>query len=360
MTWGERYAFMADLCPPTSDFRPTPGHPGNDRNRNPNSKSTNVPPTTHAQLLLEPNSPELRFLPEGPYPAGLNRISWVAIQHGPGATFGSINRLDLTSQQNVSWQLPGRPGFAFGDPSGELFVTGCERQLGIFDTRSRTWQLLADGIDADREGTVINDGMLWEGNLIFGTKDLKFETPKAGLYLWRRADRQLLRLRDDQTCSNGKAIRRSSAGGLELLDIDTPTKRLVAYPFDLAAGTLGSPSTLLDLTDQPDFPDGMILTPDQGSVIISFYHPGEVSDGQTRQYHLADGRLEHTWLTAGSPRATCPQLIEHDGRIRLVITTADEGMSAALREIAPRAGCLFIAETDWDRPSSAPAWEPLE
>lgn len=320
----------------------------------------NVPTTTPAQLLFEPASSELRFLPEGPYPAGAHHISWVAIQHGPTATCGSINRLDLTSQENISWQLPGRPGFAFADPTGELYVTGCERELGVFDTRDGTWQPLADGIDADRQGTVINDGTLWEGNLIFGTKDLKFETPKAGLYLWRRSDRQLIRLRDDQTCSNGKAIRAAADGGLELLDIDTPTKRLVAYPLDLAAGILGSPRTLLDLTDQPDFPDGMILTPDQERVIISFYHPGQVSDGQTRQYHLADGRLEHIWLTAGSPRATCPQLIEHAGRIRLVITTADEGMPDSLRAIAPKAGCLFIADTDWDRPAAAPAWQPLD
>ena len=46
-----------------------------------------------AELLHRPESPELRFLPEGPMPLG-DGISWVAIQHGADGDRGSLNTLD--------------------------------------------------------------------------------------------------------------------------------------------------------------------------------------------------------------------------------------------------------------------------
>ena len=85
-----------------------------------------------------------------------------------------------------------------------------------------------------------------EDNLIFGTKDLEFATKKAGLYLYRGSDKKLIRLRDDQICSNGKAIQQTADGGLRLLDIDTPTRQLVAYRLDIKSGSLGAAEVLLD------------------------------------------------------------------------------------------------------------------
>ena len=66
-----------------------------------------------ATPLEFPDSDELRFLPEGPLPLEDGVISWVAIQHGPDATHGSLNILNLKSGENRSFELPGRPGFAF-------------------------------------------------------------------------------------------------------------------------------------------------------------------------------------------------------------------------------------------------------
>ncbi len=70
-------------------------------------------PTQTAQVLFRPSTSELRFLPEGPYPLGPSKISWVAIQHGATGANGSLNILDLATGVNESFPLPGRPGFAF-------------------------------------------------------------------------------------------------------------------------------------------------------------------------------------------------------------------------------------------------------
>jgi sugar lactone lactonase YvrE len=180
--------------------------------------------------------------------------------------------------------------------------------------------------------------------LIFGCKDLRFCEAKAGLYFWRRRDRRLFQLRRDQICSNGKKVL-AHDDGLTLLDIDSPRKTVTAYPFDPDAGTLGEGRIALDLRDGEAFPDGMILTPEAGSVIISFYDPRDVAWGETRQYRLADGVVETVWRTPLSPRATCPLLLGTGGAMKLVITTAVEHMPPEQQARHANAGCLFVAET---------------
>lgn len=322
--------------------------------------------TVHvAQLLYRPETPELRFLPEGPYPAGsgnppadgIAQLSWVAIQHGAQATSGSLNVLQLGAvPSNRCYPLPGRPGFAFPCDDGQSFIAGVERELGYFTPASGRWEVIVGGIDQAVDNTIINDGMVWEDNLIFGLKELEFKTPKAGLYLFRGSDRQLIQLRDDQICSNGKAIRRKTDGGLELIDIDSPTRQVAAYDLDIAAGTLGPRRVLLDLTADPAVPDGAILTPDGSRLIVSMFYFQGAADGETRCYRLDDGSLQTVWKTPGSPQNTCPNLVQVGDRVKLVITTASENMTADVLAASPNAGCLFIADTDFERPTDMPAF----
>ncbi|MDZ4848140.1 MAG: SMP-30/gluconolactonase/LRE family protein [Pirellulaceae bacterium] len=310
-----------------------------------------------ADVLFRPTSEALRFLPEGPYPFGNDKFSWVAIQCGPTAKHGAINVYDWSSKQNESYELPGRPGFAFATNRDGVFVAGCEREIGLFSIRDRSWKVIASGIDLDREGTVINDAVAWDNNLVFGTKDLEFRTKKAGLYLYRGEDGRVVRLRDDQVCSNGKAILKTANGGLQLLDIDSPTRQIVVYDFDLKAAKLSEPRVIVDLTADPAVPDGMILTPDGKSVIVSMYNPNPAPLGETRQYRLSDGALEKIWTTLGSPQNTCPQLIAMAGKVFLVITTALEFLPVERRAQSPEAGTLFFSPTDWLTASESPAFQ---
>lgn len=298
-------------------------------------------------LLFRPDSLEQRFLPEGPYPYGSGKISWVAIQHGADAQHGALNVFDFATSTNDSFILSGRPGFAFPTNRPGTFVVGQEHEVGLFDTQSGSWSPLAGDLESDVEGTVINDGVAFAGGLVFGCKDLKFEEKKAGLYLWRKSDGQFIRLRNDQVCSNGKIIT-GSGDTVTLLDIDTPTKTVVRYSLDVAGGSLSEPEVVVDLTSRDDFPDGMIATPDGNSVIIAFYNPNDVDSGQACQFSLTDGSIEAVWTTEKSPRVTCPQLIELDGSIRLILTTADEGMNPEQQARHTNAGCLFIGDTEFD------------
>lgn len=302
--------------------------------------------TVTAKPLSVPQTDALKFLPEGPIALGDSRFSWIGIQHGPNATTGSLNLYDIKADRNDSFDLPGRPGFAIPCESNDQFVIGCERSLGIFDVAEQCWNPFCDGIDAGVANTIINDGVAYQDNLIFGTKDLEFATKKAGLYLYRGGDRQLIRLRDDQICSNGKAII-DDGNNLTLIDIDSPTRQIVRYNIDIAAGTLGEADVIIDFDDDPAVPDGAILTPDQSGIIVSMYHPGAADHGETRLYDLSSGQLQIVWQTPGSPQNTCPALVRHDDSIRLIITTAVEYMNETDQQQCPNAGRLFIAETDF-------------
>ena len=305
------------------------------------------------QILFRPEENSLRFLPEGPYPCGNDQLSWVAIQHGVDSTQGSLNVLDLASGNNTSHELDGRPGFAFPTDRANHFVIGMERRIALFDVASGNSETLCGGVDAAVDDTIINDGVVFDGGLIFGAKHLQFSERKAGLYLWRSADRKLIQLRSDQICSNGKAIYRRD-GSLLLLDIDSPTKTIVEYELDASAGTLSDARIVIDLRDGDVFPDGMIMTPDEQSVIVAMFNPHDAEFGEARQYRLSDGLLEAVWITEASPQVTCPQLVEHGGRAKLILTTAAENMSDEKVARHPNAGCLFVADTGFEAAANSP------
>ncbi|WP_233148186.1 SMP-30/gluconolactonase/LRE family protein [Rhodopirellula sp. MGV] len=306
-----------------------------------------------ASPLDFPMTDALRFLPEGPYQNGAGKFSWVGIQHGSDVTFGSLNRYDFTTGENVSMDLPGRPGFAFPCRTENKYVVGCERTLGYFDVSNGSWEPFCEGVDQAVENTIINDGLAYKDNLIFGCKDLEFATKKAGLYLYRGSDSKLICLRDDQICSNGKSVVEQD-GKLFLIDTDSPTRTVVRYALDIAAGTLGEPEVVLDLTEDPAVPDGSILTPDGKSIIVSMFLPSAGPFGETRQYCLATGECERVWRTPLSTQNTCPALVEYQGKLMLIITTAVEHMTKEDQAVCSNAGKLFIAETDFDPAAWAP------
>ena len=68
------------------------------------------------------------------------------------------------------------------------------------------------------------------------------------------------------------------------------------------------------------------------------------------------GRLQTVWRCDQSPRVTCPQLVQRDGKTQLLLTTASEGMPQELRARCRHAGCLFIAETDFQGLNENPVY----
>jgi sugar lactone lactonase YvrE len=300
-----------------------------------------------ARVLFAPPAEADRFLPESPHAvtvSGRAALAWVNIQTAEQARSGAVHLRFWDTGEHRILPQPARPGFmALTDRPGVVLV-GREKELGTLDLQTGSWNTLAAIPDANPR-TIINDGAPVPGGsaVVFGTKDTRFKDPIAELYLFTIADRRVSVLADGQVCSNGKVFARN-AGRLILYDIDTPRRVVSRYRLDLASRSLAEDGVAVDLRGVDGFPDGMVDA-GNGSVIIAFYNPGHVADGWAYHYDLDTGERLGEWTISGSPRVTCPLLVERAGHVQLMLTTAVEGMPDEQRGNCPQAGSLFIADT---------------
>jgi sugar lactone lactonase YvrE len=305
-----------------------------------------------ARPFFCPPTEELRFLPEGPrvLQHNRNKLAWVAIQHGTDSTAGSINFLDLTTLQNITHHLPGRPGFFVETTDPGLLLVGLENELRYFDIREGT--LVGPGIPVPMEPRcIINDGLAVAGGVVFGTKHLDFNQPVAELCFFEAATKEVRTLLGGQTCSNGKFL-----SGTTLIDIDSTPKAITRYQLDTELRQVQSQRPVIAPERLPGFPDGLRPSPDGNSVVVAFYNPEPVADGKALEIRISDGAILTEWIIPGSPRVTCPEFVELDGQIKLLLTTAVEGMPNELRQFAPGAGNIYIADTPY---RTLPAVPPL-
>ena len=301
-----------------------------------------------ARVYITGDTEEDRFLPEGPRPIvleGRDALLWVNIQTAPDATAGALHLRFWDTAERRVWPLPGRPGFVFPTNRHGVVLIGMGKEVGLYDLARREWHPLATIADPNPR-TIINDGEVTPGGraVVFGTKDTHFADPIAGLYLFTLGDNLVSLLAGEQVCSNGKVLAQDGSD-LVLFDIDTPTRRVVRYRLDVAARVATLESVAVEVLEFPGFPDGM-RDAGEGTAIIAFYNPDPVKDGRAARFDLASGKAVEHWSIPTSPRVTCPCLVQRPDGVKLVLTTATEGMPATLRESATEAGNLFLAETD--------------
>ena len=306
-------------------------------------------PKYQATRFFEPATEALRFLPEGPrilrnYPGASPKLGWVAIQDSATAVTGSINVLDLTTRQNQSIPLPGRPGFFAETTRPGYVLVGLDRKLVCCNLLTGELDDLTIAFDC-AENVTINDGLAVDGGVLFGTKHIGLTQPVAALYFFDSATRRVRTLVAGQTCSNGKFLRRD-AEGATLYDIDTlPNKAITRYRLDATLEHVLNQSVAIAPDNLPGYPDGMRPAPDGESAVIAFYNPEPVADGVAQQLSLTTGEVLCEWILPGAPRVTCPEFFEDNGVVKILFTTAVEGMPESTRRLVPGSGCLYLADT---------------
>ena len=303
-------------------------------------------PSTEARVLVAPAAEPQRFLPEGPRLVllrGREAVAWVNIQTAADATAGELHVWYFNRGEHQVIPVPGRPGFLFPTDRPDTLMLGLTKEVGLFHVPTGRWEPRAAIPDAEPR-TIINDGEVLPGGraVVFGTKDVRFADPIAHLYLLTLDDHKLTVLAGGQTCSNGKVFA-AEDGELILYDIDTPRRFVVRYRLDLQFRTLEDQGVAVDLRAVDGYPDGMADCGD-GTVVVAFYDPDPLPAGRAGRYRLDTGELIEEWTTPGSPRVTCPLLLKRGG-VKLLLTTAVEGMPPEMRAKCPNAGCLFEADT---------------
>lgn len=314
-------------------------------------------PSIEARVFVT-NEDEDTFLPEGPRPVtldGRDAVIWVNIQTAPDAVSGALHVRFWDDGEQGVWNLRGRPGFVLPtDKPGVVFV-GMDKDLGTLDLNTNEFRKLGTIPDPSPR-TMINDAEVAPGGraVVFGTKDRKFADPVAALYLFALTDGAITQLAGRQTCSNGKVFTRDARGPI-LLDIDTPTHTVARYRMEVGSRSVVPDGIALDLHDQPGSPDGMRGCGD-GTVVVAFYNKDPIPAGRAVRFDLNTGKPVEEWTTPGSPRVTCPLLVKRPDGVKLIVTTATEGMPADQRQKCPQAGNLFFADTGL---ADCPPQEPV-
>ena len=292
-----------------------------------------------AEPFFDPGNEGLRHLPEGPRQLRDGRLGWVAIEHGPHSHHGSLNILDLATRVNETHVVEGLPGFFAETTDPGVFLIGLDRELVLYSLGQR--KLTRTGhVCSPNPGVTINDGMAIEGGLLFGTKHLTFRERVAASYWYHSATRETKEIRHGEICANGKFL----FNGNQLVDIDSFDRTVELLEVDWQNATTKKVRTIADYRETNLFPDGLRPTPDGRSVIVAFYNPDPAEYGVARQFSIADGSVEAEWRFPGSPRVTCPEWVRVNGEVKLLFTTAVEGMPEERRADAPHAGWLFLAE----------------
>jgi sugar lactone lactonase YvrE len=219
-----------------------------------------------------------------------------------------------------------------------VLLVGLERRLVTFELLSGAIEEVAFVTDDRR--CVINEGLAVPGGVLFGTKNLTFDTPIAELYFFDSVDCTVRSILGGQICSNGKHFYDNN-GTAYLADICSFQQAITRYRIG-PSWTLETLDKIVDVTGQGIYPDGM--RPSGDSLIVAFYDPRPVPNGCSRRYSIATGELLDEWVLEGSPRVTCPEFVRIGGETRLLFTTAIEGMPPEIRALAPRAGHFFLAD----------------
>ncbi|WP_157368663.1 SMP-30/gluconolactonase/LRE family protein [Zavarzinella formosa] len=305
-------------------------------------------PTVTARVLFHSPTPADGFLPEGPRQVtfnGRSMLGWVNIQTAPEATTGTLWLRDWETGETLQFPLPGRPGFFLPTDMPDVVLVGLTKQIGLFDLNAKTWTMLGEIPDKNPR-TIINDAEITPDGryAVFGTKDTLFKDTIAQLFLFDIRAKTIHVLADGQTCSNGKILH-ADGDDYIFYDIDTPTREVRKYRLQVAPPKLEYLSTPLDLRNEIGFPDGMVDAGNQ-TALIAFYNPDHAEHGLGIAYDLNTGKRVYECHMPGSPRVTCPLLVERESKSLAVFTTALEDMPSGQMVKSPSAGDLFFTEIE--------------
>ncbi len=172
------------------------------------------------------------------------------------------------------------------------------------------------------------------GRFLAGTMDMNEAAPSGALYSLA-AGRPLRKLLEGITISNGLTW---SPDYRMLYYIDTPTRQVRAFDYDLETGDLRRPRVALDVPSELGWPDGM--TSDcEGRLWIALWGGGRVVC-----WNPLTGRREAEVLVPAPHVTSC--VFGGERLDRLYITTARVGLEPPALERFPLSGGLFEALTD--------------
>ena len=240
----------------------------------------------------------------------------------------AVHRFHPAADEDYSWTLPHRVGFAIPTERGDL-VAGTQRGLGRFDAHTGAFALLADP-EHDLPHNRFNDakcdaaGRLWAGTMAVS------EAPGLGSLYCIDASWKIDRAVERVSISNGLAW---SLDDRSMYYIDSPTRRVDAFDFEMQTGALSNRRTVIEIADA--FPDGMCIDAD-GNLWVALWHGWGVACFDPR----TGRQLAKVEVPVRDVTSCC---FGGEDFAALYITTSSRDLDAAGREEQPLAGGIFRA-----------------
>lgn len=244
-----------------------------------------------------------------------------------------LHTYNPATNENSTVDVGQRIGAVVPRRSGGV-VMALQNGFYTYDFASQEMTFIGDP-EADKPGNRFNDGKCdAAGRFWAGTMSLDESEPSGALYCLD-TDLTIRKVLDNITVSNGIAW---SADNTVMYYIDSNTKLVKAYDYDLSTGSMSNPRVVVDLTDSEVYPDGM-ASDEEGMIWVALW------DGYcVKRWNPETGEL---LATVDVPAARSSSCVFGGADLEdLYITSARVGISEEKLAEQPLAGGLFTVKTN--------------
>lgn len=274
------------------------------------------------ELLIEAEY----LLGEGPvWDADTNSLYWVNI------LAGDIHQLNITTNQHNTFNVGQLIGAVVIRKGGGL-VAAMQHGFYFVDFDNKALEFITDPEELlpnnrFNDGKCDAAGRFWAGTMPFSENEAT-----GSLYMLDTNLKATLKV-PHVTISNGLAW---TADNNTMFYIDTPTRYIVAYDFDVRSGNISNKRIAVDVAHEKGYPDGMTID-DNGMLWVAYY-----GGWQIVQYNPLTGEaLQRIHFPVAN--ITCctfggPMLSD------MYVTTARKELSAEELETQPLAGSVFVVK----------------
>jgi sugar lactone lactonase YvrE len=213
-------------------------------------------------------------------------------------------------------------------------ILGTRSTIVDFKPDSSQQTILAALGDAERATNRINDGKCDPaGRFLTGSMDINEKDPTGTVYSFD--GKQVIPLLSGVTISNGLAW---SPDHKTFYYIDTPTREVKAFDYDLASGQISNPRAAIHIPESLGWPDGMTSDTD-GNLWIAIWGGAQIT-----KWNPGTGKLLEQIPVPALQTSSC--VFGGEDRNELYVTSARKGMNEADLKKYPLSGGLFKVITN--------------
>lgn len=275
---------------------------------------------TNAKLLVDSRC----TLAESPvWEQARESYLWVDIENG------ILYRLKRGAITPEKWSFPHRLTMVIPDENGR-YLLALDRKLAKFDPESEQLDWLCE-VEQDKPDNRWNDGACdSRGRLWAGTMSTRFTQNSGSLY---RVDRDGIpeKVINLVSISNGICW---SLDEKTLYYIDSPTRKIQAFDFDLEKGFISFNRIAVTIPEELGTPDGMCMDRN-GKLWVAHY------GGFGVYCWDPESGLQLDKIDLPAPHVTSCAFAGPENN-ELLITTARENLSAEQLQQYPQSGGVFI------------------